>query len=205
MDISGARNRRRLIASSCLIAAPALLLAADVMQVIGGFDFERTAVMWTSFVLFVPAVLGVVHLLRNRTDYLGLLGGAFCVVGAMAGAGMMTIFRLNAVLKAGGDGDLALAIESAFKARPALPMSIFMPGLLFPLGFIVLAIGLYRARVSSVWLALLLALGGVLFPVRHAAGVTPALLGGDIVLLIALGWLGWQVLTRVMNWEHTPS
>ncbi len=205
MDISGANNRRRLIAGFCLIAAPTLLLAADVMQVIGGFDFEWTIVMWISFVLFVPAILGAVHLLRNRADYLGLLGGAFCVIGALAGAGMMTIFRLNAVLTAGGAGDLAPVIESAFKARPALPMSIFMPGALFPLGFIVLAVGLYRARVSSVWLALLLAFGGVLFPIGHAVGVTAALLGGDVVLLIALGWLGWQVLTRVVNWEQPPS
>ncbi|MFN2509730.1 MAG: hypothetical protein ABR589_13290, partial [Chthoniobacterales bacterium] len=118
-------------------------MVADVMQVIGGFDFEWTVVMWIAFVLFVPAVLGIVHLLRNRADYLGLLGGAFCIVGLMAGAGMMTIFRLNAVLIAGGERRLAPAIQSAFKANPALPLTIFVPGFLFALGFIVLAVGLY--------------------------------------------------------------
>lgn len=205
MDISGASNRRRLIAGISLIAAPALLLAADVIRVIGGFDFESSVVAWVSFVLFVLAVLGVTHLLRNRADYLGLIGGAFCLVGAMAGAGIVTIFRLNAVLTAGGDGNLAPVFESAFNARPALQTSIFMPSVLFPLGFIVLAVGLYRARVSSVWLALLLAFGGLLYPIGRAVGVTAALLGGDVLWLVSLGWLGWQILTRVENWEQPAS
>lgn len=203
MELSDASNRRRLIAGFCLIAAPALLLVADVMQINGRFDFEWTVVMWISFVLFVPAVLGIVHLLRNRADYCGLLGGALVVIGAMAGAGMMTIFRLNAVLKAGGEREFAQLIASAFKANPALPFSIFTPGPLFPLGFIVLAVGLYQARIFSLWMSLVLALGGVLFPVGHAVGVKAALIGGDLLLLGALAWLGWRLLSKSgTDWEE---
>ena len=61
-------------------------------------------------------------------------------------------------------------------------MSVFPIGLFFPLGLIVLGLALFRWRPVNRWLGMLLAMGGVLFPLGRAVGIQWAILACDVVL-----------------------
>ncbi|HVG43519.1 MAG TPA: hypothetical protein VM890_02280 [Longimicrobium sp.] len=193
--ISSASDPRRLIAAAALVLAPLLLAVADTMQLIPGFEFEFTVVMWISFVLFVPAVLAVAELARGGAPRLALLGGAAALVGTVAGASMQVLFRTRAVLESAAlDAATRDAAVGALEKSGPLALSTLVPGILFPLGLLTLGFALYRSRAVPAWSAALVALGGVLFPIGHAVGLAPALIGGDLVLLAGLAPIGAGLL-----------
>jgi hypothetical protein len=68
-----------------------------------------------------------------------------------------------------------------------------VPGVLFPLGNLILALALFRARRLGAIASCTLALGALLFPIGHAIGIPAALIGGDVVLAAAFALiLRWQ-------------
>jgi hypothetical protein len=90
------------------------------------------------------------------------------------------------VLDAAGN---TTAIEQLQASIP-LRLTTMVPGILFPLGLLLLALGLYRARLLGPAGSLILAAGAILFPLGHAVGITSALIGGDVVLVAAFVLLG---------------
>jgi hypothetical protein len=83
---------------------------------------------------------------------------------------------------------LPVLIAALVSAAP-----IFVPGVLFPLGNLILALALFRARRLGAIASCTLALGALLFPIGHAIGIPAALIGGDVVLAAAFALiLRWQ-------------
>ena len=168
-------------ARGCAFLAPLFLLAGDIAQVINRDTVVWTVLLWVAFILFVPAVIGLEAIIHRRAPVLAITGGALALIGAIAGATMQALFRAQIVLRNGG-----LAEAETFLGRqPAITLTTLMPGILFPVGLLILAIALWRSRVAPVWLAATLAVGAIMFPIGHAVGFTPALIIGDVILLIA--------------------
>ena len=184
-------NKFLRLAGLCSMLAPLPLLAGDAMQIVGGLGFEWTVALWLSFVLFVPAVFGLTYLVARGGSRLGLWGGAAAFVGCMAGASMQILFRVWAVLGEAGSPETIGLLRGSRK----LIVSTQMIGILFPLGLLVLAASVYRSRAASPLAALLLAAGAILFPIGRIAGVTFALLGGDLLLLAAFVMIGGRLLS----------
>jgi hypothetical protein len=173
-------------AGACAIAAPVLLLAADVMQLMPAFAFEWTLVMWLAFATFIPAVLAIGLMAEKVSPTLGWLGLLLSFIGAVAGASMQIYFRVAAVMEAGGE-------QTALQAmQPPSPLfiSIVPLGLFFPVGLVLTAIALAREPARRLD-AGLLAAGAIAFPIGHAIGIAPASLGADLILLAAFARLGW--------------
>ncbi|HLF40286.1 MAG TPA: hypothetical protein VI854_02310 [Acidimicrobiia bacterium] len=83
--------------------------------------------------------------------------------------------------------------------RPGLAM-------LLNVGLVVLAVGLYRARVVASWSALALGVGAIALAVANPIAVKPVILAAEVVLLAGLGSVGWLILTETEEeWEHTPE
>jgi hypothetical protein len=61
-----------------------------------------------------------------------------------------------------------------------------LPGLAFPVGFLVLAYALRRARAASPAAALLVALGAILFPIGRIAGIEAAVIGSGLALTLGM-------------------
>jgi hypothetical protein len=157
-------------------------------------------------VLMIAATLGLSQLLRVRADWAGLLGATSTLVGWAAATRISVLIQLDALLgRAGVEGVPASTLESAFKAAPAMWVSVFPVGLFFPLGLITLGLALFRWRPVNRWLGLLLALGGVLFPLGRAMGIEAAMVACDITLAAAFAAIGWQILTRPEVWATTES
>lgn len=157
-----------------LLAGALLLLGGDLLQVL------RVEIAWTILLGLAFLCFGAGLLLLPQALSLSrplVTAGILCAfVGCFAGAGMQVLFRASEVLRAAGETRASDLIQS----HRAMVISTLAPGILFPIGLLALAIGLPRSRVS-----LSLALGAILFPIGHAVGFAPALLGGDLVLLLA--------------------
>lgn len=81
-----------------------------------------------------------------------------------------------------------------------LAATTLMPGALFPLGFLLLSVALLRSREFPTAAVVLLGVGAILFPIGHAVGVTPALIGGDVVLVVAMSWIASHLRARPALW-----
>ena len=203
---TAADERRRKIGGVCLVAAPLLLLAGDLLRAGAGLRYESLIVMKLSFAFFVAAVLALVHLLRERSDRTGLAGGALTLVGCLAGSGIVTAAMIGVSLETAALGEPTLsAVEEAMRAG-GVPAFLFMfplPGLAFPAGLLVLSAGLLRAKVMPAPAAALLALGALLFPVGRIGEFEPAVLASSAALSASMGWIGWRVLRRAAPaWEQ---
>jgi hypothetical protein len=178
------------IAGICCIAAPLLMLAADLLQ-LGGLKFEFTIVLWLAFVFFVPAILGLTYLIAKYGGGLAILGGASAFFGAMAGASMQVLFRVWAVLE---EKNSPQTIE-LLKGSGKLIATTQMIGIFFPVGLLILAICLYWNRILSPLVALALAVGAILFPVGRIAGFWWAFIGSDILLIVAFVFMGRKLFS----------
>lgn len=182
-------------AALCLVAAPLLLTVADVLQLADPATVPWTLFLWAAFVVFIPAIFTVAGLLRGRAPRWALLAGAMATTGAVAGAGIAVLARVLAFLAGTAvDPAVGLPAREAIEGSSLIALTTLVPGILFPLGTMLLAAGLGWTRSVPRRAAALLGLGGLLFPVGHAAGVPWALVGGDLVLLAAYAWIAAEVM-----------
>jgi hypothetical protein len=209
---SSSNRRRRLIAGASLIGLSITFLSNLTYGLMTEPDApSQTAIVVIGFaavlnaVLMTAAALALSHLLRARADRAGLFGAAATLVGWAASTRISVLIQLDAVMRAGVEGVPPTALGSAFQAAPLMWVSVFPVGLFFPLGLITLGLALFWWRPVNCWLGLLLALGGVLFPLGRAMGIEFALVASDITLAVAFAAIGWQILTRPEVWAATSS
>jgi hypothetical protein len=210
-------NFRRTLVGLCLIVAPLIILAGSVIQPTSEGDEVRewlpelaedpgrndaaTTLFIFGFVLLVPAIIGLVHLIRDRGIVLGHIGGVLAVLGSI----------LYPVLFSTTFYDLSLAenlpIDQAVKAQEGTEdyvgvYFIFIPAIFgWTLGLILLSIALVRARVAPVWFLVLVVLANVAIFAGNQESVIVAALG-SLLFLVAFGSLGLKVLGMSdADWE----
>jgi hypothetical protein len=189
---SSSSNRRRVVAGLSLIGLSISFLSNPLTGLMTRPAWEsQTIIALAGFlsvvnaVLMTAAILGLSQLLRASADRVGLVGAASALVGWAASMRILTVIQLDAVVRTGVEGVPPSALESIFNSAPIMWLSIFPIGLFFPLGLITLGLALFRWHPVNRWLGLLVALGGVLFPVGRAGGVGSAIVACDIVLAAA--------------------
>jgi len=223
LKIWDAHNFRRTLTGLSLIAAPLVFLVFWValpdlpddptaMLAAIAANRERTMVaallLMLSSVLFLPAFVGLIHLLRDRGVVLGHLGGGLALLGALGHIARATYFLVFVHMATGGaDQAQMVALMNRIQGDPALvPIMLTLGG--FDIGLLLLGIGLWRARVVPRWAAA----GIVLAIVLVIIGVV-IIDGGPIILLvvfaglaISLGAIGWTVLRMSDgDWERLPE
>jgi hypothetical protein len=152
------------LAAGAAFLAPPVLLVSDVLLIM----FVSDAGLLTQRVglsLFVPAIVGVAVLAHDRAQWQIAAGAGLAVLGA-----------------------LAIVIGPGFLAAPTRP-----PAVLFPLGLLVMSGAMIGSTVSR-RVAALVGAGALLFPLAHQSGVPAALIGSDIIFLVAFGMLGAHML-----------
>ena len=177
--LSNAHHFRKMVAGICMVFGPLALLLAMVFEpkigitehayVIGKVGDPDTGqieqvLLVAGLVLLVPAVLGLMHMLREREVEFGHIGGGVALIGL-------------------------LVLPWAFMA-----------------GLVILAFGLYQARVvQSTW-ALCLAAGAVLLGLGAIAESEILAIVGAAVTLVGFGSTGLMVLSESdEDWETTPE
>jgi hypothetical protein len=143
--------------------------------------------------LLVPAMIGAMRLAPGRGGPLVTAGGLLACIAAVAlGAGTLMLGVVIGMLTP-AHADLALRVASIGQSSGLgnLPFQL-APGLV--IGPILVAVGLYRARLAHRWPAVLLAIGTVPLFVSPSGGVLAAALHLPVcVAIAALGVELWRL------------
>lgn len=221
LKVSDAHHFRKTVAGACMILAPLVLLVAMIVHperksdegaqlavISGDLDawFAAHLLALIAVALAIPAVLGLMHMLRDREVAYGHVGGGLALVGLLATIGLIAVEGFVGWQAARADVPAMTALfERTYDATGFVIPFLIVP-LAFGLGGFVLAMGLYRARVVQSWMAALLALGsiGVVIAGPAYSGLLAVI--GAALLLVGLGAIGKLVLEETdSEWEHTPE
>lgn len=204
----------RLLAGISLIAAPILVLVSELVSPAISEDGEESLALiaadrvqfrlwvWLGLlaaILLIPAILGLTHLLRERSLLLGRIGSGLAIVGAVGYAAHQALFMPLAALVEGDRQEMAALYERQSESGEFGILIFFVFLLPLFLGLLLLGIALYRANVAPAWPALAIALAFLpgFLPLPFDSGYASFAL-----LLIGLAWYAWIVL-RMPNdeWE----
>lgn len=209
-------HRRKISAGVAMIAAPLFLGAA---YLIGPSTGDNTTEEWselaaagwqldvavllyiTGLVLFVFATFGLVHLLPENQAWLGQIGGALAVIGLLL-TGAMTGMYIGLIETA--RLDVASAVSAAQNLESsAVPTIVHTASIAFPVGMIVLAVGLALARTAQMWAAPLLGAGVIVTFVGDFTTATLVSVVGIALVFLALAPIGYELLAEPDDaWEH---
>jgi hypothetical protein len=218
VSLSNGHHVRKLVAGACMVCAPLVLLVSTILhpEVGTGALSQATAIAespdaWylahvlalVAIVLAVPAVLGFMHMLREKRVAEGLVGGALALLGLLAFIGLVAM-ELT-FWKAGGP-----LVTAALIDRVSETTGIFVPFFVMTFGFgagmLVLAYGLYAARAVSPLMAGCLAAGGALLAIAFPTATGWLMIVAAGVLALGFCSTGFMVLSEPDGeWEHTPE
>jgi hypothetical protein len=221
MHLSDAHHFRKIVAGACMVVAPLVLLAAMVIHPASDMD-EATQVAtiadnldaWyvahllalISIAVMVPAVLGLMHMLREREVAFGHLGGGLAMLGLLAFAGIVGMELVMWQMVAGGSTREAVALLERLNDTAGIVIPFVAVSFGFALGLACLAIGLYRARAVQSWTAISVAVGAVVFGFAIGAALNWLAIVAAAFLVVGLGTIGRMVLRETDEaWEHTPE
>lgn len=230
LKLNDAENFRRTVAGLCLIAAPLAMLASEVSLHLvtpeNPLDTgQQLAIIaenpgtWQigvllgllAAILFVPAILGMIHLVRGRGVVLGHIGGGLALIGVLGYAGHQALlFSYGEMAKAGTalGLDLGLMVKITERMEESIVGAIIvllMWLLSLFLGLILVSAGLYRARFVPIWVVACptLAFVSAFLPVTSDLSKFAAV----GFLIVGLGTIGLKVLALSdREWEkgHAP-
>jgi hypothetical protein len=221
MHLSDAHHFRKMVAGACMVVAPLVLLLATVIHPASSMN-EATQVAtiadnldaWyvahllalIAIAVMVPAVLGLMHMLREREVAFGHVGGGLAMLGLLAFAGIVGMELVMWQMVAGGSTREAVALLERLNETAGIVIPFAFVSFGFALGLACLAAGLYRARVVQSWMAVSVAVGAVLFGIAFGAATNWLAIVAAAFLVVGLGAIGRMILRETDEaWEHTPE
>jgi hypothetical protein len=219
--LSNPHHFRKILAGLAMVLAPLVLLVGTILHPSVPADAagEIGAVAsgpgrWTaahllllcSVVIGLPAVLGLMHMLRERRAAFGHLGGALALMGLLAFVGVLAIELVLGQMAGMGSRPAMIALLTRIDSAAAITAPFLFGTFLFGLGMVVLGLGVYEARVAKWWQALAVAVAGVALVISVPMASTALAIGGAVILLVGQGSIGMTVLGESdADWEHTPE
>lgn len=222
LKISDAAHFRRVVAGLCLVAAPLLFAAAEILTPqpsgaaaaqLAAFAPHRDQLLagvlcgLASSMLFVPALFGLLHRIRDRGVVYAHVAAAMILYGLVTGAALGGINVMFWVMTKPGmnRGAMVGLLNGLQHGSAALGAPLLAGHYLFALGIVLLGIAAWRAHLVPRWAAILVAL----FPVADVA-LSPA---GDVSSLVsdAIGIAGFAALglrllaTPDREWDTAPA
>lgn len=212
--------RRWAVGTAMVLAGP-VMLASYVLwpsMLVDGAQFVeetiaygRARTTWSLilgalyFAVAVVAVMGLVHLLRDRRTVASSVGGGAAIVGLVlngAAIGIAVAFLEIAL------ADMSMAQKVALLDATMASGSIvvlYAGPLLLSVGTVVLGTALYRARTVPKTSAVLFGVYGPMLLVGYGAAIISVVIAGFAALAVALIPIGIAVLTETeAEWEHPP-
>jgi hypothetical protein len=219
--LSDAHHFRKMIAGFCMVCGPLMLLVAMVVQPETGTEASSTIAAaadspdaWyianllalVSLVLAVPAVLGLMHMLREREVAMGHLGGGLALLGILAFVGIVAMYGFVGWQAGAGDRSEMVALFDRLNETAGVVIPFYVMSFAFVLGLLCLAYGLYRARAVQSWMALFVGISAILLAIGFPTAGELVTIIGAAFMFVGLGSIGRMVLAESDEaWEHTPE
>lgn len=208
----------RTLTGWCLVLAPPILLAGvslnpghrldkgEQLAVVAGSPGQWYAahmLMIVSTVLSVPAIVGLVWVLRNRETVLAYAGGAIAMVGLLSLTGLLAVDGLVVWQMAGYEDRATMTdLYQSFSEVTGIFIPLILLAGGFSLGAIVLAVGLYRAELVPAWTAAAIAVAAALLGLANGVASDTVNITGAALLSVGLGATGWMMLTRRLDYAR---
>jgi hypothetical protein len=222
-------NFSRTLAAICLVTGPLLLAVSALIDPAWSDDSETYfsevaansgvhavsgTISTVGTVIFIVGMLGVLHLLRRRSVSLGQIAAGLVVFGLIGLAPGMAFYGIDIALAQADNREVAVGIyDSEPPILVAYWMTFFFGGIV--LGFVLLAVALFRRRIVPIWSpALLMVALGLTFLVQGA--ILNAL--AYVVLALAVlplamriwnvsddQWRQWELPLERAGREDTPG
>jgi hypothetical protein len=198
-----ARLERTLYGLS-LILAPLLLALSTFFWEGEGLSYIGGIIQVYSFVFWIPALIGLLSLLRPSMPRFSVWGILLVCWVCIAGNnfGMQGIY-MSSLVQAGVDSAQIVAFDEVMGVAGIFVL--YMPGLLFPLTIFAISFLLWRTKAISPLFALLLCLGAIAFPASRIPRIEIIAHLADLLLLIACSGIGWQFLQHEVNTNPVPG
>jgi hypothetical protein len=220
MGVSDSQHFRKMVAGVCMIVAPLLLVFAYAVSppletaagkmLLATADhpdraFISTMAAMLGIVLLLGAVLGLMHMMRERGPGYSILGGGISLLGLLGVmAGFSVGFMTWLMAKDGVTFADVRLLDRYIDSAPGIIIGLV--GYMLAVGLVILAMGLYRAHFVDWWMAALVGVGPVLMAVAFPAHALWMGIVGSAFLLVGLGSIGMMVLRETdEEWEHTPE
>ncbi len=221
MRFSDSHHFRKMVAGVCMAVAPVLVLVAfvvspalktDAGDQLGSFaaHTDRTLisalVSMAAVALMIGAVLGLMHMLRERMAAYGHAGGGLALLGLVAYAAQFGALMLAWQMVSDGVQPNDVTAYDGLISSAAGVIALSVMAWIGTAGFIVLAAGLYQARAVDWWMAAMLAIGAIGVALAGPVGSVGVGIAGAALLVVGLGSIGLMVLRETdAEWEHTPE
>jgi hypothetical protein len=145
--------------------------------------------------LFFGAILTLYGMLAPAAGRTALVGAALAMGGLATGVALSTANHYEWYLRGGGvDAQVASVMTSALEQSGLYMFQVFLPvhGFAFPIGMLVLAIGLFVCRAVPRPVALLICVAALLFPLGRVPMFQPVMMASDAAYLLAFGALAYR-------------
>lgn len=182
------------------VAGVSLIAGALLMAPTTYFEYSEETIFAAGvlglivYAILIPGLLGIAQLLRQRAPRLSVVAGLIATLGCVAGATFQTaLLHEWAAREAGASEAMMAAIIDVTEERVFPVLVIF--SILFPISLLTLGIGLLKADVVPTWVAALLVIGAILFPIGHIGTMQLITHLAESLLLIPMVWIGLRFLT----------
>jgi hypothetical protein len=179
----------------CLIVAPLMVAVSSAFRFDEGTLYAAGLAQMYGAYLFIPAILGLTALLRERAPRLAVFGGLTGILGYVGGINFATFDLYTWAARAAGADDATVRAIIGVAENQLLPV-LNIPGITGPLTLLALGIGLFRTGVVPKWVAVLLGIGAIAFPLGRVPEIQLLLHLSDLLLFIPLAWIGFRYLGK---------
>jgi hypothetical protein len=193
------RRFRRMAAGLCLIAAPIVYVAGVVadpeLRGLGtygehpGWVSLSASLLHWSWVLLVPGIVGMVHLIRHRGVVFGHLAGGLALLGVVNFSGLMLGDFFYSQLEANLGTEEGNRIGDASFDMAGATWGFQIPGFLGLLGLLLLGLALAHAGKAPWWASSAMVIGALAAPVFPIGTVV-----GGLLFLAGSGAIGLRML-----------
>ncbi len=216
LKITDANNFRRTMVGLCLVMAPLVLLLGNIIHPgEGEAGLVNTVaehpgrveaaslLIISSSVFFVPALVGLLYLLRDRGVVLGHIGVVLALIGVVGHAvwaGFQIV--LLGFIQSGIDREQLSAMVESGPPNVGFVIVLLMFLVGFFVGMIILAITLWRGRVAPLWVAACI-IAATVWDFIPLGTIMAEVEIGPALALVGLGWIGLKVLRMSdADWER---
>ena len=144
--------------------------------------------------LLVPAVLGLIATVSERAPRLAFFGGGLALLGVVVAIGDATVELMYWQMGApGADRAQMAALADRYENAAGSSLIFTIGGLALIGGLVLLAVALRRASDAPAWAVVGIPVGAVINIAGFSASSNALVIAGNVVLLAALGRIGWLV------------
>lgn len=183
----------------CLLLAPLLQLIGDALWVSQTSPFAWSIWREASYIFFIPVGFLLAKLVAPKSMNWAIAACALYVVGSFGSAAMMPLFRLGAFYPTEGQNEFPAIVQSVLD-KNAFAVTLFLPGLCFPVSLVLFGIAFLKHKVLPAALGVAFCVAGLLFWTGNAMEMNLILIIADAWLLVVFCWLGFVVFKIGFNY-----